>query len=179
MQWITVELNQQEMQKGIDLGELQESESKRLGLKDRSFSGDAADSLRRSILAKQFEIAICKWGGGTARIVGINEFHDYPDVGQVNARFTSNPGYGLMLTVKDQNNVPIILGTGGENGAFKLIGWAIPSFVKQTIFKIHQGRSDGCEVQYGFLNQMKGHEACHLNNQFLLPMRFFNKELIK
>ena len=52
--WIDVTISSEEIEEGIRLGTLQEEESKKLGLRDRSFSGDEGDSLSRSIAAKQF-----------------------------------------------------------------------------------------------------------------------------
>jgi hypothetical protein len=176
--WIDVTLDAKEIQLGIDLGTLQEEESKRLGLKTRSFSGDEGDSLARSIAAKQAEIAVTQYGGGTARIVGINEFHDFPDVGKVNVRYTFNVGFGMMITDRDQGKVPMILLTG-KCPTFRLMGWFIPDYAKQWIYKIHQGRNDECESEFGFLQEMKEHECCQINMQMLLPMWSFNKELIK
>lgn len=176
--WEKISLSAQEVQTGIDLGTLQEIESARLGLKDRSFSGDEGDSLARSIAAKQFELAVRKWGGGTARLVQINEFHDFPDVGKINCRYTFNAGYGMIITERDQGKVPMILGTG-KCPDFYLMGWFIPDYAKQIIYKIHQGRNDECESEFGFLQEMKEHECCQLNMQMLLPMWSFNKELLK
>lgn len=176
--WQKVIISPTDVAEGIRLGTLQEAESAKLGLKNRSFSGDEGDSLARSIAAKQFEFAIREHGGGTARIVGINEFHDFPDVGQVNARYTFNPGYGMIITDRDQGKVPMILGTG-KCPEFYLMGWYIPDYAKQIIYKIHQGRNEDCETEFGFLQEMKDHECCQLNMQMLLPMKWFNKELIK
>jgi len=176
--WITVKISDQDVQAAISLGNLQEIESKKNGLYDRSFSGDEGDSLARTIAAKQFEYAIREWGGGTARVVGVNEFHDYPDVGQVNARFTFDPGYGLILTNRDQGKVPMILGTG-RCPNFKLMGWFIPDYAKQIVYKVHQGRDENSETQWGFLQEMKDHECCQINSQMLFPMYTLNKELVK
>lgn len=176
--WEKVILTPQEVQTGIDLGTLQEAESAKLGLRDRSFSGDEGDSLARSIAAKQFELAVRKWGGGTARVVQINEFHDFPDVGEVNCRYTFNTGYGMIITDRDQGKVPMILGTG-RCPEFFLMGWFVPDYAKQIIYKVHQGRNDECESEFGFLQVMKDHECCQLNMQMLMPMKWFNKELIK
>lgn len=178
MLWIPITISPEEEVEGIRLGNLQEVESKRLGLNDNSFSGDEGTSLTRSITAKQFELAIKRYGGGTARVVGINEFHTYPDVGNVNARYTFNPGYGLIITKRDQGLVPMILGTG-KSPHFKLMGWFIPDFAKQIIYKVHQGRTEDCDNDFGFLQQMKDHESCQLNMQMLMPMWSFNKDLIK
>ena len=176
--WVEIIITPEEVEEGIRLGNLQEAESKRLGLNDRSFSGSEEDSLIRSITAKQAEIAVQKFGGGTARIVGINEFHDYPDVGGVNVRYTFNTGYGLMITNRDQGKVPMILVTG-RCPNFKLIGWMAPDYAKQWIYKVHQGRCEDCATNYGFLQNMKDHESCQVNAQMLFPMSWFNKELLK
>src|ERR1700676_5505772 len=100
--WVPITISAQEEREAEDMGILKEAESKRLGLKSRSFSGDVGDALARSIAAKRFEFAIRRWGCGTARVVKINEFHDFADVGLVNARYTFNPGYGMMITDRDQ-----------------------------------------------------------------------------
>lgn len=176
--WVDIVISTEDIEEGIRLGTLQEAESKKLGLKDRSFSGDEGDSLARSIAAKQAELAVRRYGGGTARVVGINEFHDYPDVGQINVRYTFNAGYGMIITNRDQGKVPMILLTG-KCPTFRLMGWFIPDYAKQLIYKIHQGRSEDCQTQFGFLQEMKDHECCQLNMQMLMPMWSFNKELLK
>lgn len=178
LDWIDITISPEEVEEGIRLGKLQEEESKKNNLKDRSFSGDEGDSLQRSIAAKQAEIAVQRYGGGTARVVGINEFHDFPDVGQVNVRYTFNPGYGMIITNRDQGKVPMILVTG-KSPNFRLMGWFIPDYAKQIVYKIHQGRTEDCTTEFGFLQEMKDHECCQLNMQMLLPMWSFNKELLK
>lgn len=176
--WVNVRISDEEVKEGIRLGTLQELESKKHGLKDRSFSGDEGDSLLRSITAKQAEFAVRRWGGGTARVVDINEFHDYPDVGQVNVRYTFNSGYGMIITNRDQNKVPMILVTG-QSPNFKLMGWFLPAYAKQIIYKVHQGRNEDCQTQFGFLQEMKDHECCQLNMQMLMPMWTLSKDLVK
>jgi hypothetical protein len=179
--WVSVTISQDEIQLGIDMGTLQESESARLGLNDRSFSGDEGDSLARSIAAKQSELAVVRWGGGTAKVIGINQFHDEPDVisvnGGVNVRYTADPGYGLVLTNRDQNLIPMILITG-KCPDFKIMGWIIPAFAVQFLYKVHSGRCEDCQSEYGFLQRMKEHERCHINMQSLFPPWSFNKNLI-
>ena len=54
--WVDVTISAKDIQFGIDIGTLQEEESKKRGLNDRSFSGDEGDSLARSIAAKQMLI---------------------------------------------------------------------------------------------------------------------------
>jgi hypothetical protein len=176
--WVEIVISPEEVEEGIRIGTLQEEESKKRGLHDRSFSGDEEDSLSRSIAAKQAEFAIRRFGGGTARVVQVNEFHDFPDVGQVNVRYTFDKGYGMILTNRDQGKVPMILVTG-SCPRFQLMGWFIPDYAKQFIYKVHQGRNEDCESPFGFLQEMKGHECCQLNMQMLFPMWSFNKELLK
>ncbi len=176
--WIKVTISPQEIQLGIEEGTLQEEESKRRGLKDRTFSGDEGTSLDRSIAAKQAEYAVRRFGGGTARVTRVNEFHDFPDVGGANVRYTFNTGYGLIFTNRDQNKVPMILVTG-KCPDFYLMGWHAPGYAKQIVYKVHQGRTEDCQVQYGFLQEMKDHEACQVNMQMLMPMAWFPMHLIK
>lgn len=176
--WVSVTISPEEVEEGIRLGTLQEEESKKNGLKDRSFSGDEGDSLLRSITAKQAEFAVQRFGGGTARVTQPNEFHDYPDVGGVNVRYTFNPGYGLIITNRDQLKVPMILVTG-KSPNFQLMGWHAPAHVKQMVYKVHQGRNEDCQTQYGFLQEMKDHECCQINMQMLLPMVWFPMHLLK
>lgn len=176
--WINITISAQEIQDGIDIGTYQEEESKRRGLNDRSFSGDEGDSLLRSITAKQAEFAVQRYGGGTARVTQVNEFHDYPDVSGVNVRYTFNPGYGLMITNRDQGLVPMILVTG-KCPDFRLMGWCVPDYLAQTLYKVHSGRCEDCSTEYGFLQEMKSHERCQCNMQMLFPMKYLNKELIK
>lgn len=176
--WEEVTISSEEIEEGIRLGTLQEEESKKRGLNDRSFSGDEGDSLARSIAAKQAEFAVRRYGGGTARIVQVNEFHDYPDVGGVNVRYTFDKGYGMIITNRDQGKVPMILVTG-RCPTFQLMGWHIPDYAKQIVYKVHQGRNADCESSFGFLNEMKDHECCQINMQMLLPMSVFPKVLLK
>lgn len=176
--WVPVTISQQEVDFGIQQGTLQEEESKKKRLNDRSFQNDSDDSLRCSIVAKQLECAVQRFGGGTARIVKVNEFHDYPDVGQVNVRFVGNTGYGMVITKRDQGLVPMILGTG-KCPDFKLMGWLIPSISKQWLYKAQQKRCELCESSFGFLQRMQPHECCVIPMSLLNPMNTFNKELIR
>lgn len=176
--WVPITISQKEVQLGINMGKLQESESKKLKLKDRSFHGTPIDSLNRSIAAKQAELAVRKFGGSTARVVGINEFHDFPDVGEVNVRYTGDIGYGLVITNRDQGLVPMILVTGSCPD-FKLMGWIVPDYIRQMLYKVHQGRNEDCQSEFGFMASIKEHEAFQVSMQCLLPMKYINMELIK
>lgn len=176
--WVLVSISNQEVEEGISLGSHQEEQSKKKRLNDRSFQSTAAESLQHSILAKQAEIAVRRWGGGTARVVQVNEFHDYPDVGSVNVRYTANKEYGLVLTQRDQGKVPMILATG-VCPDFYLVGWILPDHLRQMLYKVHQGRNDDCPSSFGFLQRMQDHESCYVNQQLLYPMSTLNKDLVK
>lgn len=173
--WPLVTISQQEVEEAILIGNKQENDSKERGLNDNSFDGGDGKSLTRTITSKQAEFAVRRFGGGTARVTQPNEFHDYPDVGQVNVRYVFDPEDGLMIMKRDQGKVPMILVTGNCPD-FYLMGWCIPDYAKHIIYRINLGRE---EPVVGFLNDMKDHEACTYSKQWLLPMWSFNKELLK
>jgi len=173
--WPLVTISQQEIEEAILIGNKQENDSKEQGLNDNSFDGGDGKSLTRTITSKQAEFAVRRWGGGTARVTQPNEFHDYPDVGQVNVRYVFDPEDGMMIMKRDQGKVPMILVTGNCPN-FYLMGWTIPDYAKYAIYRINLGRE---EPIVGFLNDMKDHEACTYSKQWLYPMWSFNKELLK
>src|SRR5271156_5220912 len=126
--WVKVHISPEDMITGKQQGIYQEEQSARMGLRDNSFYPDGKTKLERAIAGKQAELGVKQYGGGTARVVRINEFHDFPDVGQVNVRFTFNAGYGIVLTKKDcieGGKVPMILCTGNPPDIY-LMGWIIP-----------------------------------------------------
>jgi hypothetical protein len=173
--WIPVTIPQNLVDESIRLGNKQQDDSRAAGLNDNRFLNTDEESLNCTIESKGFEYAIQTWGGGTARVTQPNEFHMYPDVGQVNARHVNDPEDGLMIMKRDQGMVPIILGTG-KMPNFLLMGWFIPNYAKQFIYRINLGRG---EFGDGFLQEMQNHEACTFSKQWLFPMWSFNKELIK
>ena len=173
--WVLVPLSDEEMQAGSNLGHAQEDDSKEMNLNDNSFDGEDGKSLARSIAAKQAEYAVRRWGGGTARVVLPNEFHDYPDVGKVNVRYVFDPEDGMMVMKRDQGKVPMVLVTG-EPPNFYLMGWFIPDYAKQIIYRINLGRD---EATFGFLHDMKDHECFTYSKQWLFPMWSMNKDLVK
>ena len=173
--WVTVTISQEEELEAERIAAIQEADSKKMNLVDNAFDGEDGKSLLRTIASKQAEFAVRRFGGGTARVTQPNEFHDYPDVGQVNVRYVFDSEDGLMIMKRDQGKVPMILVTG-KCPDFQLMGWMIPDYAKQIIYRINLGRE---EATFGFLNDMKDHEACTYSKQWLFPMWSFNKELIK
>ena len=173
--WISVTISQEKVDESIRLATKQELDSKSMGLKDGTFLNSTEQSLYCTIESKGAEFAVQTWGGGTARVTQPNEFHDYPDVGKVNVRHVNDSEDGLMIMKRDQGKVPIVLVTG-KMPNFLLMGWIIPDYAKQFIYRINLGRD---EQIFGFLNEMKDHESCTFSKQWLFPMWSFNKELIK
>lgn len=173
--WELVIISPEEVAESIKIGNIQENDSKRMGLKDNAFDGENGKSLARTITSKQAEFAVRRWGGGTARVTQPNEFHDYPDVGKVNVRHINDPEDGMMIMKRDQGKVPMILVTG-SGPEFYLMGWIIPDYAKQIVYRINLGRD---EPMYGFLNDMKDHECCTYTSKWLFPMWSLNKDLVR
>jgi hypothetical protein len=173
--WIEVTIPQSKVDEAKRLGKRQEDESREDDLYDNAFQNSPEESLYCTTESKGAEFAIQEWGGGTARVTQPGEFHLYPDVGKVNARHVNDPEDGLMIMKKDQNDIPIILVTG-KMPKFYLMGWTIPGWAKQYIYRINLHRE---KFGDGFLYNMKNHEACTFSKQWLFPMWSFNKELIK
>lgn len=173
--WIEVIIPEIKVVESIRLATKQENDSRDSELYDNAFQNTPEESLYCTTESKGAEFAVQEWGGGTARVTQPNEFHKYPDVGQVNVRHVNDPEDGLMIMKKDQGKVPIILVTG-KMPKFFLMGWFIPDYAKQFIYRMNLGRE---KLNDGFLNEMKNHEACTFSKQWLFPMWSFNKELIK
>lgn len=173
--WVEVILSADKIKEAAEIAAFQERSSKDQNLNDNSFMNTAEQSLHCTTESKRAEFAVQQWGGGTARVTQPNEFHDYPDVGQVNVRHVNDPEDGLVIHKRDQPKVPLILVTGQAPKYF-LMGWVVPALAKQMIYRINLGRD---ELREGFLQQMKGHEACTFSKQWLNPMSTFNKELVK
>lgn len=173
--WMEVILPAARVKEAIAIATFQETDSREQGLKSNTFQNTLEESLYCTAESKCAEFAVQQWGGGTARVTQPNEFHEYPDVGQVNVRHVNDPEDGLMIMKRDQNKVPIVLVTGKAPQYF-LMGWFIPAYAKQFVYRINLGRD---EFGDGFLQNMKSHEACTFSKQWLFPMSVFNKDLIK
>lgn len=173
--WIEVVIPEAKVLESKRLAKIQEDDSRDNELYDHAFQNSREESLFCTTESKAAEFAVQEWGGGTARVTQPNEFHSYPDVGQVNVRHVNDPEDGLMIMKKDQDKVPIVLVTG-KMPKFWLMGWTIPAYAKQYIYRINLGRE---ELGDGFLNEMQPHEACTFSKQWLFPMWSMNKDLVK
>lgn len=173
--WVEVILDPKLVAQAETMAKFQEEESKRLGLRDNSIDQDAEQSLIRTFNSKQFEFALQQYGGGTARVTNPGEFHDYPDVGGVNARYTFDHQDSLMILKKDQGQVPLVFGCGVSPN-FYIMGWTIPDYAKQYIYRMNMNRES---YSTGILNGIKDHECCAFSRQWLFPMWSLNKDLLK
>ena len=174
--WIEVIIPQNLVLESKRLAKIQEDDSRDSELYDNAFQNSTEESLICTAESKGAEFAVQVWGGGTARVTQPGEFHLYPDVGQANVRHVNDPEDGLMIMKKDQPRVPIVLVTG-KMPVYYLMGWMVPAWVKQYIYRMNVNREDFGD---GFLYRMRDHEACTFSKQWLLPMEpYFNKELIK
>ena len=172
--WIPITIPETKVIESHRLAKIQEDDSRDNELYDHAFQNSREESLRCTFESKAAEFAVQEWGGGTARVTQPNEFHSYPDVGQVNVRHINDPEDGLMIMKKDQNKVPLVL-VYGQAPNFWLMGWIIPAYAKQFIYRINLGRD---ELGAGFLHKMQDHEACTFSKQWLFPMLYLNKDLV-
>jgi hypothetical protein len=173
--WVEIIIPDSKVEESKRLAKIQEDSSRDNELYDHAFLNSREESLMCTTESKAAEFAVQEWGGGTARVTQPNEFHMYPDVGQVNVRHINDAEDSLMIMKKDQNRVPIVLVTG-KMPKFYLIGWTIPAYAKQYVYRINLGREELC---YGFLQNMQPHEACTFSKQWLFPMWSLSKDLVK
>lgn len=173
--WVKVTISDSNIAESKRLAKIQEDDSRDNNLYDNAFQNSREESLRCTTESKAAEFAVQEWGGGTARVTQPNEFHDYPDVGSVNVRHVNDDEDGLMIMKKDQNKVPLIL-VSGKMPTFYLMGWIIPAYAKHVVYRMNIGRDNFGD---GFLNNMQPHEACTYSKQWLIPMSFLNKDLVK
>lgn len=177
--WIPVILKEEYIQAAIDDGNLQEEQSKRQGLRDRSIDKNAELSLKRTIQSKCSEYAVRQWAGDLARVTRPGEFHDYPDVGMVNVRFIGDPEDGLMIQDNDQGELPIVLTTVKDKD-FKdktiwLIGWGMTDLLRRTFYLVNQFREN---KNWGLIGNMEPHEQFVFPRSMLNPMKTLSKEYV-
>ena len=125
--WVEVTIPESKIIESKRLAKIQEDDSRNHELYDNAFQNSREESLFCTTESKGAEFAVQEWGGGTARVTLPNEFHSYPDVGQVNVRHVNDPEDGLMIMRKDQDKVPIVLVTG-KMPTYLLMGWTIPAY---------------------------------------------------
>jgi hypothetical protein len=173
--FIKVILPQHYINLATSIGTMQEEQSKSMNLKDNSIDRDRKKSLDRTIESKKAEFAVKVWGGDTAAVTEPGQFHDVPDVGQVNVRHVNDKEDSLMIMKRDQDKVPLVLVYGSGN-EFYLMGWTIPIYARNVIYKCNFRDEDS---MFGFIHNMQPHESCVYPKQWLTPMKYLNKDLLK
>jgi len=173
--WVKVTISAEEVEDAKKIGELQQKQSKDMGCKDNSITKNSELSLHYTVISKQAEFAVKRFGGGTARVTAPGEFHDYPDVGSVNVRYTFDLEDSLMIMKKDQGLVPLVF-VGGISPNFLLLGWTIPNYAKYVTYKINCGKEN---FSFGIIHDMRPHEAVCFPKSMLMPMWSINKDLLK
>jgi hypothetical protein len=178
--WIPVVLDNELDKLATEMGMLQEKQSKERNLNDRAINKDPEASLRYAIFSKRSEYAIHQWAGKKARVTKPGEFHNYPDVGQVNVRWIGDPTDGLMIQDRDQGELPMVL-TTSKNLSFKdktiwLIGWGMTDLLRRHYFMINQFR----EIKnWGAMgNNFQPHEQFIYPRSMLNPMKTLSKDFV-
>jgi hypothetical protein len=177
--WIPVVLDADLEQLSVELGTLQERQSKERRLKDRAIDKNPEASLRRTIASKRAEYAVHQHYGRIARVTQPGEFHDWPDVGQCNVRFVGDPNDGLMIQDRDQGDLVTILCASKDitlqDKTVWLVGWGLTDLLRRTSYKINQGRD---VPAFGIIGNMQPHEQCCFPSTMLNPMITLSKEFV-
>lgn len=178
--WVPVVLDDDLNALAIELGNLQEAQSKERGHNDRAINKDPEASLRHSIWSKRTEFAVHQYFGRVARVTQPGEFHDWPDVGQANVRFIGDPTDGLMIQDRDQGDLPMIL-TTSKDLEFKdktvwLVGWGMTDLLRRHFVMINQFREN---KNWGLMgNKFEPHEQFIYPRSMLNPMKTLSKEFM-
>lgn len=158
-------------------GAFQEEESKRKGLRDRTM--DPGKSLMHTIRSKQAEYAVKYYAGDVARVTKPGDFHNYPDVGQVDVRLILDPEDGLMIQKNDRGDFPMVL-TTIKDPTFKdktiwLVGWGITDLLRRHFYMINQFRQ---MKTWALIDGMLPHEQFVYPRAMLNPIKTLSKEFI-
>jgi hypothetical protein len=177
--WHPIILKDEYIALAIELGTLQEQQSKERRHNDRSIDKDPVASLRRSIFSKYSEFAVRQWAGDIARVTLPGEFHDVPDCGQVNVRFIGDPEDGLMIQDRDQGELPMVL-TTVKDPTFKdktiwLIGWGLTDHLRREFYLINKFRPN---KDWGLIGNMQPHEQFVYPRVMLTAMKWLSQETL-
>jgi hypothetical protein len=177
--WEPVLLKEEYITLAVEKGTYQEEQSKLRNLKNRAINKDPEANLRNTILSKYAEYAVRQHFGDEARVTNPGEFHDWPDVGQVNVRFIGDPEDGLMIQDGDQGELPMVLCTLKDK-TFKdktiwLIGWGMTDQLRRTVYLINRFNQN---KDWGMIGNMVPHEQFVYPRSMLYPMRTLSKEFV-
>lgn len=177
--WVPVVLDDDLCNLSIEMGTLQEDQSKQRNLNDRAIDKDPARSLRCTIGSKRAEYAVHQYFDRIPRVTKPGEFHDWPDVGQVNVRFMGDPEDGLMIQERDQGDLPMVLTTSFDpqfkDKTIWLVGWGMTDLLRRTFFLVNQFREN---KNWGMIDNMQPHEQFVFPRSMLNPMRTLSKEFV-
>lgn len=177
--WLPIVLRDEYCEKSLEQGALQETQSKQMNLKDRAINKNSQASLYHTVFSKRSEYAIKQWAGDQARVTQPGEFHNYPDVGQVNVRWCGDPQDGLMIQERDQGNLPIVF-TVSKDPSFQdktiwLVGWGMTDLLRRHFVLINQFRDN---KNWGIISNMQSHEQFVYPRSMLNPMKTLSKEFV-
>lgn len=165
----------------VQQGTLQEEQSKQRRLHDRAINKDPAASLRNTIFSKRLEYAIHQHYDYIPRVTLPGEFHDWPDVGQANARFIGDKADGMMVQDRDQGELPMILGTTKDSEfndrTIWLVGWGLTDQLRRNFYLINLARENKNWGKMG--GDFEEHEQFIYPRSMLTPMRFLSEKLMK
>ena len=177
--WVPVKLDNDLCELAIEMATLQEKQSKERNLNDRAIFKDPALSYKHTLWSKRAEYAVYQWAGRRARVTNPGEFHDYPDVGQVNVRFIGDPTDGLMIQVRDQGNMPMVLVTSKDlsfsDQTLYLIGWGMTDLLRRHYYLINQFREN---KNWGLIGRMEPHEQFVYPRSMLCPILTLSKTFV-
>lgn len=179
-EWAPVILTETNIALAKEMGMKQFHQSREMGLKDRTIFNTDAQDLNCQVWSKLGEFAIYQYFGEQARVTNPGEFHDYPDVGQVNARHMMDPTDGFIIQVKDQDEVPMILTTTKDktfnDKTIWLIGWGITAQMRRNQYMFNQFRENPTWGTMG--RDFEAHEQFIYPRSMLNPIYMLSKEFV-
>jgi len=161
------------------LAALQEQQSKEMNLRSHSIDQSPTLSMKNTTFSKYAEYAVRQCAGDIARITQPGEFHDYPDVGQVNVRWVGDIEDSLIIQDRDQGKLPMVF-TASKDLTFAdetiwLIGWGMTDLLRRNVVLINQFREN---KSWGMFGSMRDHEQCAYPRTMLNPMKTLSKEFV-
>lgn len=177
--WIPIVLKEEYISQAYELGIEQKVMSKERNLRDRSIDKSEKAAEHRNVFGKYAEFAVKQWAGDVARVTLPGEFHDWPDVGQVNVRFIGDSEDGLMIHDGDQGELPMVLCTV-KDVSFKdktiwLVGWGMTDHLRRHIYLINLFRPN---KEFGSIGTILPHEQFVYPRKMLYPMKTLSKEFV-
>lgn len=180
--WVPIRLEDDLCQLAIEKGTLQEEQSKRWKLNDRQHLKDPVVSLKSTIWSKRAEYAVHQWAGRKARVTEPGEFHNMPDVGQVNVRFAKSTTIGLVIQERDQGDLPMVYCTTKDydfnDKVVWLVGWGMTGILRNLYFVANETNYyQELPFKWHF-HPIQKHEQFAYPPHLLNPMKTLSKDFI-